>query len=87
MPFYLTQTNAGIGILDSFAEVGLHVFHKHVQKVSIRNISAAVPVIVIDQQPPKSLQGYKDKPISLQCRASSKRGPVTYQWFRNKKRK
>ncbi|CAI8020903.1 hypothetical protein GBAR_LOCUS12461 [Geodia barretti] len=44
-----------------------------------------VPVIVIDQQPPKSLQRYKDEPISLQCRASSKRGPVTYQWFRNKK--
>jgi hypothetical protein len=44
-----------------------------------------VPVFAIDQQPPKSLQGYKDEPISLQCRASSKRGPVTYQWFRNKK--
>ena len=50
-------------------------------------MSAAVPVIVIDQQPPKSLQGYKDEPVSLQCRASSKRGPVTYQWFRNRKRK
>ena len=55
--------------------------------ISFTRYVAAVPVFAIDQQPPKSLQGYKDEPISLQCRASSKRGPVTYQWFRNKKRK
>ena len=48
-------------------------------------LCGAVPVIVIDEQPPKSVHGYKNNKIRLECSAHSRRGPVTYQWLRNRK--
>jgi hypothetical protein len=60
---------------------------KNVEGIVLSKVATLTvdPVIVIDRQPPREFQGYKNEEMRLECSAHSSRGPVAYQWFRNRR--